>query len=235
MSTNVNAESEVLHHLLRERWSPREFLSRPVEPEKLRSVFEAARWAASCFNEQPWRFVVATQADPAAFARVLGLLAGKNQQWARTAWAVGFSTAKKTFSHSGAPNRFGLHDAGAASANMAIEATAWACGCISWADSTLPRRGLNSTFQTISRSGRRSRSGISMKNWRCRLSGAGKPGRDRFWSRLGLAQSILGLFFAVWTPCSSLTDLDRYQGSRTPKIKKPTSIEMGFGSLRRSG
>jgi nitroreductase len=90
----------------------------------MRNLFEAARWAASCFNEQPWRFVIATQAEPEAFARILGLLVEKNQQWAKTAWAIGFSAGKKTFTHSGAPNRFALHDTGAATANLAIEATA---------------------------------------------------------------------------------------------------------------
>jgi nitroreductase len=71
--------------LIATRWSPNEFLSCAVEPQKLHALFEAARWAASCFNEQPWRFIVATKDDPAAFARVLGLLAERNQQWAKTA------------------------------------------------------------------------------------------------------------------------------------------------------
>jgi nitroreductase len=124
MSTTTNPAPADLHEVIRERWSPREFSSRPVEPEKLRNLFDAARWAASCFNEQPWRFVVATQAEPEAFAKVLGLLMEKNQQWAKTAWALGFSAAKKTFSHNGAPNRFGIHDTGAAAANLATEGTA---------------------------------------------------------------------------------------------------------------
>jgi nitroreductase len=111
-----------VNELIATRWSPREFLDRPVEPEKLRSLFEAARWAASCFNEQPWRFVVATKDDPEEFARVLSLLMEKNQQWAKTAWVIGFSAGKKTFTQNGAPDRFGLHDTGAASANLAIEA-----------------------------------------------------------------------------------------------------------------
>ena len=124
MSTTPDAAPASLHELIRTRWSPREFSGRPVEPEKLRNLFEAARWAASCFNEQPWRFVLSTQAEPEAFGKVLGLLMEKNRQWAKTAWAIGFSTGKKTFSHNGAPNRFALHDAGAATANLAIEATA---------------------------------------------------------------------------------------------------------------
>jgi nitroreductase len=123
MSTITTSAPENLHELIRTRWSPRDFSSRPVEPEKLRNLFEAARWAASCFNEQPWRFVVVTKADPAKFEKMLGLLMEKNQQWAKTAYALGFSTGKKTFTHNGAPNRFGLHDTGAATANLAVEAT----------------------------------------------------------------------------------------------------------------
>ncbi len=115
---------ENLHELLRDRWSPRDFADRPIEPAKLRNLFEAARWAASCFNEQPWRFVVATKADPEKFQKVLSVLMEKNQQWAKTAYALGFSAAKKTFTHNGVPNRFGLHDTGAAAANLAVQATA---------------------------------------------------------------------------------------------------------------
>ena len=113
-----------VHELIATRWSPRGFSDRPVKAEKLQALFEAARWAASCFNEQPWRFVVATKDDPEAFEKMLGLLMEKNQQWARTAWVLGFSAAKKTFTMNGAPNRFGLHDAGAASATLSIEAVA---------------------------------------------------------------------------------------------------------------
>jgi nitroreductase len=119
-----NSSTELLHDLIRTRWSPREFLDRPVEPEKMRALFEAARWAPSCFNEQPWRFVVATRAEPDQYGKILGILVEKNQQWAKTAYALGFSAGKKTFTQNGAPDRFGLYDAGAASGILAIEATA---------------------------------------------------------------------------------------------------------------
>jgi nitroreductase len=123
MATPTTSAPGSLHELIRTRWSPRDFASRPIEPEKLRGLFEAARWAASCFNEQPWRFVVVTQAEPEAFQKMLGLLMEKNQQWAKTAYALGFSAGKKTFTHNSSPNRFGLHDTGAATANLATEAT----------------------------------------------------------------------------------------------------------------
>jgi nitroreductase len=118
-----------LHELIRKRWSPNQFLTRPIEAEKLRSLFEAARWAASCFNEQPWRYILATRAEPEQFQKVLGLLMEQNQQWAKTAYALGFSTGKKTFSHNSKPNRFALHDAGAATATLAVEATALGLRC----------------------------------------------------------------------------------------------------------
>jgi nitroreductase len=87
-------------------------------------LFEAARWAASCVNEQPWRFITATRDNADAFARVLSLLAPKNQDWARTAWLIGFTAGKRTFTYKGAPNPYLLHDVGAASACLALQATA---------------------------------------------------------------------------------------------------------------
>lgn len=117
-------DTKLLNDLIARRWSPREFSSKPIEPAVFRSLFEAARHAASCFNEQPWRFVVATKNEPGQFDRVVATLVPKNQEWARNAWALGVSAGKKTFTHNGAPNRFGLHDAGAALANLMIQATA---------------------------------------------------------------------------------------------------------------
>jgi nitroreductase len=118
------SETNLLHDLIASRWSPRAFENKPIDPAVLQSLFEAARWAASCFNEQPWRFVVATRHHPDQFERVLSTLVPKNQEWAKTAWALGISAGKKTFTHNGAPDRFGLHDAGAALASLALQATA---------------------------------------------------------------------------------------------------------------
>jgi nitroreductase len=117
------SQTIAINELIRNRWSPRAFTSQAVDRETFRSLFEAARWAASCFNEQPWRFIVATKENPEQFNRILSVLVPKNQEWARTAYALGISAGKKTFSHNGAPDRFGLHDAGAALANLMIQAT----------------------------------------------------------------------------------------------------------------
>ena len=113
-----------VHPLIRSRWSPRSFSSREVSSEDLRTLLEAARWAASSFNEQPCRFLVATKADPAAFEKLLSLLSEGNQQWVRTAPVLMITAAKKTFTHSGAPNRFGMHDAGQALATLMLQAIA---------------------------------------------------------------------------------------------------------------
>src|SRR5207249_2641010 len=59
-----------IEEILRRRWSPRSFSDLLVEPEKLQSLFEAARWAASSFNEQPWNFIVATKQNPEEHARL---------------------------------------------------------------------------------------------------------------------------------------------------------------------
>src|SRR5580704_19503528 len=71
-----------IEELLRRRWSPRAFAERLVEPDKVLRMFEAARWSASCFNEQPWSFIVATRDDAAEFARLLSCLVEGNQAWA---------------------------------------------------------------------------------------------------------------------------------------------------------
>src|SRR5690348_14545280 len=102
--------NEPIHEVLTERWSPRAFDPRPVETEKLRALFEAARWAASCYNAQPWFFVVATKDDAVNFQRVLSTLWDVNQGWAKNAPVIGFSAARLKFEHNGQPNRYAFHD-----------------------------------------------------------------------------------------------------------------------------
>jgi len=113
-----------VHPLIRSRWSPRSFSDREVSTKDLRTILEAARWAASSYNEQPWRFLVATKSDPAAYQKLLGILVEFNQQWARTAPVLILTVAKKTFTHNGTPNHHALHDTGAALANLMLQATA---------------------------------------------------------------------------------------------------------------
>jgi nitroreductase len=108
---------------LKQRWSPRAFSDRMVEPEKLLSLWEAARWAPSSFNEQPWYFLVATKDNDAEFQKMLACLVEGNQQWARTAPVLMISVAKLQFDKNGKPNRHAFHDVGLAVAGMIFEAT----------------------------------------------------------------------------------------------------------------
>lgn len=113
-----------VHELIRRRWSPRSFSDQEISTEVLRTILEAARWAASSNNEQPWRFLVARKSDRAAYEKILSLLVPGNQAWAKTAPVLLIMAAKRTFSHSGAPNRFGMHDGGQALAHLFLQATA---------------------------------------------------------------------------------------------------------------
>jgi nitroreductase len=113
-----------VHELVRARWSPRAFSDREVSNEDLKTIFEAARWAASSFNEQPWRFLVARKSDRAAYEKLLHLLVPFNQAWAKSAPVLFIMVAKKTFSHNGTPNAYSVHDAGQALAHIFLQATA---------------------------------------------------------------------------------------------------------------
>jgi nitroreductase len=110
--------------ILKRRWSPRAFSNQMVEPEKLRSLFEAARWAPSSFNEQPWSFILATKQKPEEHALLLSCLAEKNQQWAQQAPVLMVSVAKLNFEKTGKPNRHAFHDVGLAMGNVLVQATA---------------------------------------------------------------------------------------------------------------
>lgn len=113
-----------IHDLIGKRWSPRAFSDRRVEPEKLLQMLEAARWAASCFNEQPWSFFVAMKEDAPAFDRLLDCLTEKNRSWAGRAPVLMLSVAKLHFEKSGKANRHALHDVGMAVGNLVVQAAA---------------------------------------------------------------------------------------------------------------
>ena len=113
-----------IHDLLRDRWSQRAFSEKPVPAEILRSLFEAARWAPSSYNAQPWAFLVATKDDPEFHARLLSTLVEFNQTWAKHAPVLGIAVSKLEFARSGHPNRNAFYDTGAALADLTLEATA---------------------------------------------------------------------------------------------------------------
>ncbi|MBF0423405.1 MAG: nitroreductase family protein [Magnetococcales bacterium] len=112
-----------LHELIRKRWSPLAFDSRSVARETVRTLLEAARWSASCYNTQPWRYIVAFREDEEAFNRVLDCLVEANRVWARHAPVLMISLAYKLHDHDGKPNRWAWHDVGAANAQLTAQAT----------------------------------------------------------------------------------------------------------------
>jgi nitroreductase len=123
MKTKQNQEAEI-HPILGKRWSPRAFSSRSIPEDTLKALFEAARWAPSSFNEQPWRFIYATQDQPNEFTALLECLNEKNRIWAQDAYLLFVALAKQTFTKNGKPNRHAGHDVGQAIAHLTFQATA---------------------------------------------------------------------------------------------------------------
>ena len=111
-----------VHELIRNRWSPRAFSDKSVPAEILRSLFEAARWAPSSNNEQPWAYLVATKDDADNFAKMLGVLVEFNANWAKNAPVLALSVAHLKTQREGKPNRVALHDVGSATAQLTFEA-----------------------------------------------------------------------------------------------------------------
>lgn len=113
-----------IHEYFVKRWSPCAFSDRPVPEEDLRSLFEAARWSASSYNEQPWRYIVAIRTDLEGFERLLSCLVEGNQPWAKAAPVLALGCASLNSALNGRPNAAAEHDLGAASACLSVEATA---------------------------------------------------------------------------------------------------------------
>jgi nitroreductase len=101
------------------RWSPRAFKKAVIADSDIETLFEAARWAPSCFNAQPWTFYVSTDQS---FDEYLALLVDSNQVWAKNASLICFVVVKKTFEHNGKPNNYAEFDAGAAWMAMTLQA-----------------------------------------------------------------------------------------------------------------
>lgn len=113
-----------IHDLLRQRWSSRAFDDRSIEPEKLRSLCEAARWAPSSNNEQPWRFIVANKDYETEWNRLLACLVEGNRKWAYRAPVLILSVASLNFEDDSTPNRHAFYDTGMAVENLVLQATA---------------------------------------------------------------------------------------------------------------
>jgi nitroreductase len=122
MSKKADTDHPV-HDLIAARWSPYGFSDRAVSDDDLRSLFEAARWAASSYNEQPWRFIVARREDTAHFDRLVACLVEGNQAWARLAPVLVLTAARLNFARNDKPNAAAVHDMGLAAGNLSTEAT----------------------------------------------------------------------------------------------------------------
>jgi nitroreductase len=119
----ARAHGQILD-LLAKRRSPLAFSPRRVDAEKLRTLFEAARWAPSSYNEQPWSFLLATQDEPAEYQCMLNCLVEGNRQWAKRAPVLMLAVAKLHFAANGGLNRHAFYDVGQAVAHLSVQATA---------------------------------------------------------------------------------------------------------------
>ena len=126
MLENPAATSVAIADVIARRWSPRAIdPDKPVSREQLTALLEAARWAPSCFGDEPWRYLVWDRfADAAGWQQAFACLAEGNQIWVKNAPVLLLSVATPNFGHNGQPNRWAQHDTGAASENLCLQATA---------------------------------------------------------------------------------------------------------------
>ncbi|MEL7833331.1 nitroreductase family protein [Fodinibius sp. Rm-B-1B1-1] len=112
-----------IHELLQKRWSPRVFSEKPIDDDILTQLFEAARWAPSSYNEQPWRFIVARKEDQEAYSKLASVMNEFNEGWAKGAPVLVLALTKTTFDLDGRENPHAAHDLGQAIAHLTFEAT----------------------------------------------------------------------------------------------------------------
>jgi nitroreductase len=119
----ATADHPILEFLA-QRWSPYAFADRSVSPANLQSLFEAARWAPSSYNEQPWNYILATKENPQEFQKVLSCLVEGNQVWAKNVPVLALGVVSLRFKLNNKENRAAVHDLGLAAGNLCVEATA---------------------------------------------------------------------------------------------------------------
>ena len=122
MNMNMNTVETTMLSAIEQRRSPKQFLDIPVEAEKLRSILDAARWAPSSRNEQPWRFIIATKENPVEYERLLGTLMEKNREWAKQAPVLLVAIARQFIERTGSPNTHAMYDVGGAIAHLTTQA-----------------------------------------------------------------------------------------------------------------
>ena len=115
-----------IHELIASRWSGRAYDSeRFVSEEDILSLIEAARWAPSCYGDQPWRFIVFNKAiNESAWQQAVDCLSEGNRAWAKDAPLLLLSVADSVLSKNGSPNRWAQYDTGASTENLCLQATA---------------------------------------------------------------------------------------------------------------
>jgi len=115
-----------IHEIIEARWSPRAFdPDKAVSHDDLLALLEAARWAPSCFNDQPWRFIVCDKStDADSWQDAFSTLVERNQLWAKNAPVLVLSVAMANFNHNDKPNRWAMYDTGAAATSLCLQATA---------------------------------------------------------------------------------------------------------------
>jgi nitroreductase len=109
-----------IQSFIRDRWSPRSMTGEEMSDEQILSLFEAARWAPSSYNNQPWRFIYAKRNTP-EWNNLFNLMVDFNKSWTQHAAAIGVIISKKTFDHNGKPSRTHSFDTGAAWMSLALE------------------------------------------------------------------------------------------------------------------
>jgi len=112
-----------VHEFIQKRWSPRAFADKRLTEEQVLTLFEAARWAASCNNEQPWRFIWSLKDGSERYHKLFECLTERNKEWVQTAPLL-FMTLVKTLFSNGKPNKWSSHDLGLAMGNLTTQATA---------------------------------------------------------------------------------------------------------------
>lgn len=123
LESSTEFESPVLD-IIKNRKSRRAYLSKPVEVEKIKSLFEAAKWAPSSMNDQPWTYIYATKDQPELWNKIYDALNDGNKPWAKEAPLLIVSLARKNFALNGKPNASAKYDLGAANAFLTLQATA---------------------------------------------------------------------------------------------------------------
>ncbi len=121
MKKKANKDFPV-HEFIDKRWSPRAFADKPVEEEKINSLFEAARWAASSRNSQPWRFIYASKDNKKTYDKLFQVMGEWNQSWAKTAPLL-ILTITETHDEKNRPLGHSLYDLGLALGNLTTQAT----------------------------------------------------------------------------------------------------------------